>query len=64
MLLYAYECFPCMLNCAPYVNLVPTPVKIRHQIPLELGLQVLVSHHCSCWQQTWVLCKNSDAPKH
>ena len=45
-----------MYVCAPCVQLMPMVVRM-YGIPLELELQMVVSHHVGAGYQTWVLCK-------
>jgi hypothetical protein len=45
-----YECFACMHICASHACLLD---------PLELALQMALSHHVSTGKWTQVLCKNN-----
>lgn len=50
---YVYECLACTCVCTPFVSLT------RPEDPLELGLQMVVSHHVRPGTWTCVLCKSS-----
>lgn len=42
-IVYVHKCFVCMYACAPPVCLVSEGARRGHQIPLELGFQMVIS---------------------
>lgn len=65
-LFYVHGCFACMKVCELHVCqvcelhvcLVPTEIRRRHWILLELELQMVVSRHVGSENQTQALCGN------
>jgi hypothetical protein len=57
--IYIYECFAFMYVCVSCVWLVPMAVRRGHRNPLELELEMIVSHHVGAGNQIQVLWKSS-----
>lgn len=56
---YMYECSFWLYVCAPHACLVPAEARNRASDPLELELQIVLSHHVGAGNWTQVVCKSS-----
>lgn len=58
-LFHVYGCSACMKVCELHVCLVPTEIRGRHWILLELELQTVVGCHVGSENQTQALCRSN-----